>query len=130
MARRLPAFRHLVAAFQWGLNEVGFIVGQNVAIEYRWAGGHTDRLATLANDLIRRRVDVIVATGGADPSHVATERILIVASFGGDPARFGDVTSFNRPGGHTTGMTVFSTTAKAPGLDVPTSILLRADEVI
>ena len=105
----VASFRHLVAAFQRGLNEVGFVLDRNVAIEYRWADGHTDRLPALANELIRRRVDVIVATGGADPSHVATERIPIVASFGGDPVRFGHVASFNRPGGHITGMTVFST---------------------
>jgi len=84
-AQKAAGFQHLVAAFQRGLNEVGFVEGQNVAIEYRWADGYIDRLPALADELIRRRVDVIVATGGANPTQVATASIPIVASFGGDP---------------------------------------------
>src|SRR5271166_1963120 len=117
-AQKAAGFQHLVAAFQRGLNEVGFVEGQNVAIEYRWADGHIDRLPALANELIRRRVAVIVATGGANPAQVATASIPIVASFGGDPVRLGHVVSLNRPGGNITGMIVLSFDLEAKRLEL------------
>ena len=64
-------FAHLVAAFRRGLNEIGFVEGQNVAIEFRWADGQYDRLPALAAELVRRQVSVIVATGGAHPVAIA-----------------------------------------------------------
>ena len=117
-AQKAAGFRHLVAAFQRGLNEAGFVEGQNVAIEYRWADGYIDRLPALADELIRRRVDVIVATGGANPTQVATASIPIVASFGGDPVRLGHAASLNRPGGNITGMIVLSFDLEAKRLEL------------
>jgi putative ABC transport system substrate-binding protein len=102
---------HLVAAFHRGLGEGGFVEGQNVAIEFRWARGQYDRLPAMAADLVQRQVAVLVAVGG-DPSSVAAKRatstIPIVFGIGGDPVRAGLVESFNRPGGNVTGITLMT----------------------
>jgi putative ABC transport system substrate-binding protein len=98
----------IVAAFHQGLREAGFVDKQNVLIESRFAEGHFDRLPELAADLVRRRVDVIVATGGtvsvvkAKPVVPAT--IPIVFAMGGDPVKLGVVASLNRPGDNITGV--------------------------
>jgi ABC-type uncharacterized transport system substrate-binding protein len=97
-----------LAAFRRGLGQIGFIEGQNVTIEYRWAEGDYDRLPALAAELVRRRVDVIAATGGSGlAAKVATTTIPIVALSGGDPVREGLVSNLNRPTGNVTGVGLF-----------------------
>jgi putative ABC transport system substrate-binding protein len=98
---------NLVAAFSLGLKEAGYVEGESVAIEYRWADGDYDRLPALAADLVRRQVSAIVATGG-EPSgraaRAATTTIPIVFDSGISPVELGWVTSLNRPGGNMTGV--------------------------
>jgi ABC-type uncharacterized transport system substrate-binding protein len=110
---------HFVGAFQRGLSEAGFVEGQNVAIDYRWAEDQPDRLPAIAAELVQRRAAVIVATGIAMPAlKAATATIPIVFVTGYDPVRTGFVTSLSRPGGNVTGVvfTITDLVAKRLGL--------------
>jgi putative tryptophan/tyrosine transport system substrate-binding protein len=109
--RSTPAkpFAHIVAAFRQGLKETGFVEGQNVVIEQRWADNQLDQLSRLAADLVRRQPAVIVCNGPAvEAARSAAATTPIVFVIGGDPVAQGLVTSLNRPGGNLTGLTFFS----------------------
>jgi putative tryptophan/tyrosine transport system substrate-binding protein len=110
-SRSLEDSAHLVEAFRGGLAEGGFVEGQNVAIEFRWARGQYDLLPTMAVELVSRRVNVLTTAGG-EPSALAAKRatstIPIVFGLGSDPVTAGLVESYNRPGGNATGVTLLT----------------------
>jgi ABC-type uncharacterized transport system substrate-binding protein len=99
---------YLVSAFREGLRETGYIEGQNLEVEYRWAEGQLDRVPGLAAELVQHRVDAIVAVGGSDLEVVRSiKTIPIVFNAGADPVDAGLVSSLNRPTGNATGVTAF-----------------------
>jgi len=117
-------FANYVAGFRAGLKETGYIDGQNVTIEFRWAEGHYDRLPGMAADLVRRKVAVLVSTGGPQgvvAAKAATSTIPIVFTLGVDPVQLGVVTSLSRPGGNITGVYLFTAAMESKRLG-----LLRA----
>jgi ABC-type uncharacterized transport system substrate-binding protein len=111
LSPRSPAVdASLIWVIRQGLNDTGFVEGQNVALDYRWADGQYDRLTALAADLVHRKVAVIVALGGeisAVAAKTATATIPIVFLAGSDPVQSGLVASLNRPGGNITGVSSF-----------------------
>ncbi len=119
--RSLDDSKSMMVAFRRGLMEEGFVERQNVAIEYRWAEGHYDRLPALAADLVGRQVAVILAVGSVPSplaAKAATSTIPIVFVVGGDPVKFGLVSSLHRPGGNLTGVSVLSGALTAKRLEL------------
>ncbi len=108
--RSLATDAHLVAAFQQGLSETGYVDGRDVVIEYHWAEGQFDRLPAMAADLARRQVSAVFA-GGMDVKIRAVKNAIstpVVFAVGGDPVELGLVASMNRPGGNATAVTVLT----------------------
>ena len=119
----------LVVSFRQGLNEGGFVEGSNVAVEYRYAQGQPSRLPSLASDLVRRQVAIIVTTGGAQAALAAksaTTTSPIVFTIGADPVKVGLVPSLNRPGGNLTGVTTFYDEAAPKRLGLSREILPKS----
>jgi putative ABC transport system substrate-binding protein len=120
-----------VTAFRDGLKEAGYVEGQNVTVEYRWADGHIERLPGQAAEMVGRRVAVIVGSNldAARAAKAATTTIPIVFLSGGDPVQSGLVASFNRPNGNVTGVNFFSDVLVAKRLGLLHDLLPRATRV-
>ena len=126
------AWGSFLTGFRSGLNQAGLVEGSNVAIEYRWAEGHYDRLPALAADLVNHRVTVIFANGGNTPAlaaKAATTTIPVVFETGGDPVKAGIVASLNRPGGNVTGVSWTASALSAKRLGILHQLVPNASSI-
>ena len=124
--RSSPDSEHLVSAFRQGLTETGFVEGQTVRIEYRWAQGDYGKLPALAEELIKRGVTVLVGVGGDVSAAVATKAtktIPVVFGMGSDRVKAGFVASFNHPGGNVTGYTLWTSEMESKRLGLLRELL-------
>ena len=111
---------YLDEAFRQGLRELGYVEGQNIAIEYRWADFKPDQASTLAAELVRLKVDIIVSTGGLVPALAAKKAstTMPIVFIAGQPVKAGLVASFGRPGGNVTGISILSSELNAKRLEL------------
>jgi putative ABC transport system substrate-binding protein len=126
------AYPDRLVAFRAGLNESGYVEGQNVTVEYRWGLGQHDRLAMMAAELTTRPVSVLVATGGepaAMAAKAATSNVPIVFAVGGDPVKLRLVASYNRPGGNATGVNILTSALEAKRLGLLREIVPQAGAI-
>ena len=126
------AYPDRITAFHQGLRQLGYVEGENVVIDYRWAFGEYDRLPAFAAELVERRVSVLVATGGepaALAAKSATSTIPIVFAIGGDPIKLGLVASYNRPGGNATGANILAAEMDGKRLELLHEIMPAAGRI-
>jgi putative ABC transport system substrate-binding protein len=113
---------HLEEAFRQGLRELGYVEGQNISVEYRWADWKPDRIPALAEELVRLKMDVIISTGGGTVTALAVKKavktIPVVFLTGGDPVSAGLVASLHRPGGNLTGVSFLTSELNAKRLEL------------
>jgi putative ABC transport system substrate-binding protein len=122
----------MVAAFRQGLAETGYVDGQNVTIDYRWAEGQFNRLPALAAELVAHRPAILVAAGGdvsAVAAKAATTTVPIVFTIGGDPVAYGLVSNLSRPSGNLTGVTFFTITLGPKRLELLRELLPKASKI-
>jgi len=125
----LAEFADRVNAFREGLRKFGYIEGETVKVEYRFANGHYGQLPSMASDLVGRQVAVLVATGSpnsAQAAQAATQTIPIVFANGGDPVKLRLVSTVNRPGGNTTGVTFFNSSLAPKRMELVRELLPKA----
>jgi putative ABC transport system substrate-binding protein len=123
---------HLVDAFRRGLREAGFVEGQNVTVEYRWAFGQHDRLPGLAADLVHKPVAVLVSTGGesaALAAKAATSTIPIAFIIGGDPVKLGLAATYSQPGGNASGISIMTSTLEPKRLELLRELVPQASTI-
>jgi ABC-type uncharacterized transport system substrate-binding protein len=122
---------YLLTALRKGLNEAGYVEGENLAIEYRWGGGHQDQLRDLADDLVRHNVNLIIGGGESAiiAAKAATTTVPIVFVTGEDPVKLGFVSQLNQPGGTVTGVTFLSGTLRTKQLELLHEVVPNASVI-